>query len=87
MKQERKRKSMTNWDPNPYFVKEIKHSMITVIRDGKEITRNSSFFTPVGVMKNVGSQKGGNDIVEIMDTNLGAKEVVDQVKILKAGKM
>lgn len=47
MKQNRQRKSMTNWDPEPFVVKEIKHSMVTVVRNGKEVTRNSSFFTPV----------------------------------------
>ncbi|CAF1066788.1 unnamed protein product [Brachionus calyciflorus] len=34
MKQERKTKAMTDWDPTPYLVKEIKHSMVTVERDG-----------------------------------------------------
>ncbi|RNA28783.1 Retrovirus-related Pol poly from transposon, partial [Brachionus plicatilis] len=47
IKQERQRKSMTKWDPEPFIAKKVKHSMVTVIRTGKEVTRNSSFFTPV----------------------------------------
>ena len=38
------KKSGTPYDPEPYIVTQRKGTMITAKREGKEITRNSSFF-------------------------------------------
>ncbi|RNA01538.1 Retrovirus-related Pol poly from transposon [Brachionus plicatilis] len=96
IKQERQRKSMTKWDPEPFIVKEVKHSMVTVIRDGKEVTRNSSFFTPVvdvwsdsdheDEMGRIGteqSQNGSSSDKEVGE-RLSEQEVQHQMEQLEA---
>ena len=47
LKQNKRDKLSTPYDPKPYEVINIKGSMITAQRDGQTVTRNSSFFKPI----------------------------------------
>jgi hypothetical protein len=48
MKQEKKNKLSTPFNPEPMTIKNKKGSMITAAAENKEITRNSSFFKKIG---------------------------------------
>ena len=51
----------TYYDPKPYKVKSIKGSMITATRDGRDITRNCSFFKQVLKQGNQDSEFESDD--------------------------
>lgn len=44
VKQQKKNKFSSYFDPNPFMITDIKGSMITAVRNNHPITRNSSFF-------------------------------------------
>ncbi len=44
IKQDKKNKMTSKWDPNPYEVTAIEGTRVTAERDGRSITRNVSFF-------------------------------------------
>ena len=46
IKQDRKDKKTSFWDPNPFTVTSVKGSMVTAARPNKVTTRNCSFFKP-----------------------------------------
>lgn len=81
VKQERKNKSMTYWDPESYVVTEIKGSMITAARDDKLVTRNSSFFKLV--LYDSDDQEVEN---EQNDKERGVEETVEENLQQESGK-
>ena len=49
VRREKKCKSMSIWDPDPYIVKETRGSMVIATRHNHTITRNSSFFKAINM--------------------------------------
>lgn len=47
VKQPKENKLSTPFDPKPYQITDKKGTMVTAAREGKSITRNTTFFKPI----------------------------------------
>eukprot|EP00795_Rhopilema_esculentum_P002360 gene2360-18000_t len=77
---QRKRNKLTSkFDPKPFRIVRIKGTMITACRDGQCVTRNISFFKPIQERKDLEFYNDADDeeSLEIPATGEGQQEDAD----------
>ena len=72
IRQKRRNKFSSNFDPKPYRVVKVKRTTITALRNGHYVTRNISFY------KRISKNNNSGDVGESIEDDLNEDSLVDQ---------